>query len=255
MKLQFLRFENEVVLSDDSVATLQVEDRLLFSRMVQSLVSGLGEQACEPYCMWDDSGKKVPPRKAFFVVDALPQVPLSDRSMLGKLYAKLEGDIDDGTLFPAELDETFLRLRQMLESSSVELWGRYEFGVDWSPALFLKAFGFQPVQEDGDTLLDNCIRFFELCVDIGFDKPVILVNAKSFFGEKDLSELFSQAIFHGIPLMLIESWSDGSMYENERKMVIDQDFLETYTTQSQSDDRPLQQDFAPTALEQRQSDW
>ena len=255
MKLQFLRFETEIALSGDAVSTLQVEDRLLFSRMVQSLVSEQGEQACEPYRLWDDTDKKVNPRKALLVIDSLPGLPLDDRGMLGKLYAQIENSINDEVEFEGDLANASARLQQLFRALNAEMWGRYEFGVDWSPALFLKSFGFQPMQEEGDALLENCIRFFELCVDIGFDKPLVIVNAKSFFAQNDLEELFSQAIFHGIALMVMESWQDSRILKNEQKIVIDQHFVESTVAQDQLDDHLLQQDFAPSALEQRHSDW
>ena len=80
---------------------------------------------------------------------------------------------------------------------------------------------------EGDSLLDNCIRLFGLCADVMGETPIVLVNAKSFFAENELQELLEQAIFYGIELFLIESWDDPDSYPLERKYVIDQHFLVT----------------------------
>ena len=76
-----------------------------------------------------------------------------------------------------------------------------------------------------DSLLDNCIKFFDLCVDVAPDSLVILVNSKSFFTQEELEILFDHAVFCGVDLLLIESWPCDTVYELECKTVLDQHFL------------------------------
>lgn len=226
MILKLLRFESEVVIEPDAVATLQIEDRSLFARAVASLSSEKAEEAEEPYALWDDDGKKHSPRGAFLVLDSLPSIPLNDRKLLGKLYTKIAASIEEDVEAKDELAVTMSKLQSLLLDENIELWGTYEFNAAWEVGQILKAFSFQLMEEEAQPLLDSLVGFFGLCADVGLQQPLLLVNAKSFFTEEELSELASQAFFYGISLLMLESWPDGTHHDWERKTRIDQWFLE-----------------------------
>ena len=160
------------------------------------------------------------------ILESLPRLPLTDKSMLSLLYKKIVLQINDNIEASDKLKTLAWELENIIEEATLNLWGNYEFNLQWDPALYLKAFAFQPDSELKNSLLDNCIRLFGLCTDISFDKAIVLINAKSFFSESELTELFSQAFFFGISLLLLESWHDETSYELERKTHIDRDFVE-----------------------------
>ena len=134
-----------------------------------------------------------------------------------------EADMD-GRL--SEINRVGGEIRGLIQSGGLSMWGRYNFEVNWDAATFLKAFGFGVEVDECDTLLDRWIKFLGLCVDIGLNKPLVTVNLKSFLDTKDLQELYRQAFFHGIQLVLIESWRDERQFLSERKIRIDQHLLD-----------------------------
>ena len=226
MILKLLRFESEIHLGPGVVATLQIEDRSLFARVVSSLLSEQAEEALEPYALWGDDGKKLSPRGAFLVLDALPTIPLSDKKLLSKLYAHIASAISDDDAVEARVAAAMTGLESTITERNVELWGTYDFLTSLNVPQLLKAFGFQPYVEEGQPLAEQLVSFFGLCADIGLSQPLVLVNGKSFFAENALTVLAEQSFFYGIPLLLLESWNDATQYEWERKTTIDQWFLE-----------------------------
>lgn len=228
MKLQFTRLEETICFSTDQVVTLQIEDRQLFTRVVSSLISEEGEEAIEPYRFWENDEKKISPKKAVLVINTLPTLPLMDRVLLGKLYEHLSRTFEQGI----EQTEAFAEISRQLimncENLSTMLWGTYSFNTSWSLATFLKAFCFGPSVDQGESILDNFISFFGLCADINFNKPLVLVNMKSFFNKNELETLFEQAIFYGIEILLLESWNDETKYQYEQKLTVDQGFVENW---------------------------
>lgn len=226
MILKFLRFESELHLSTGQVSTLQVEDRALFARMVTALLSEKGEEAVEPYGLWNDDGKKCSARNALLVLDALPSVPLTDRKLLTKLYAHIASAIGSDVTLADTITSAMLGLEDLLVGQNSELWGTYEFALTWDVPQLLKAFTLQPYTEEGQPLVEQLVSFFGLCADIELSKPLVLVNAKSFFAENALDLLAEQSFFYGIPLLMLESWQDATQYSWERKTCVDQWFLE-----------------------------
>ena len=222
MKLRLLRLGVDVDLLADSVATLEIEDRVLYTRVVSSLLSEAGEYAEEPYLLFANDGKRVSPKNAFHVVNSLPDVPLNDRIMLTRLFRFIA---EQSELNPEEYEQIRTLSTALIEATEEivsGLRGDYSLGIEWNYETYLKSFGLAPVSGRDYTLLDNCIRLLGLCADISDPAPVILVNAKSFFAVKEIDELFQQAVFSGVRLLLLESWRDSNDYSLERKTVIDQ---------------------------------
>lgn len=219
-----LRLGVDIEVLGEGVSTLEIEDRVLFARVVRSFLSEEGEYADEPYVIFGDSDKRVNPKKALHVVNTLPEVPLNDRTMLARLV-KLVAE-------RTELDSSLHEQIQSLSSALMEatedviggMRGDYCLAVKWSYEAYLKSFGLSPITYQDYSLLDNCIRLLGFCADIGDSAPVVLVNAKSFFSENELEELFDQAVFSGTRLLLLESWIDDRAFERETKTTIDQHF-------------------------------
>lgn len=212
-------------MSSDKVSVLEVEDRHLFARVVQSLLSERGQEANEPYQLWGDDGKAVNPKKAFLVLNALPIVPYDNKTLLSKLYARVARMVEENYELERRLQEMGQEIASVVEDVGIALWGNYCFDAAWNLEQHLKAFGFHPDCGDEESLLENCIRFLGLCADIDHTIPIATINAKMFFDRNELEELYSQALFLDIPLLLLETWHDVTHYDYERKMVIDQDFL------------------------------
>lgn len=225
LEVKITRFEQVIQLDSQHVFTLEVNDRHLFTRVVRSFLSGKGLEADEPYQVWRN-GKAVSARNALYVVNGFPSLPLTDRTLLTSLYERISLRLGDNLNLSARLQELSLEVEDVFDEMAVSLWGDYRFASHWDPRVYLKAFALHPHVEEDSSLLDTCVRFFGLCADVTFDRALVLVNAKSFFVESELYELFSQAIFYGVRLFLLESWHDDTTLALERKMRVDQDFIE-----------------------------
>lgn len=224
MILKLLQLECTVAVNESSVTTLQIEDRKTFARVVASLESELGEAADEPYILMDEKGKRISPRKALLIIDSLPNIPLSDRTLLGKLYKRMARELEMDSERFIKVRELATELRNVFESVSDSLWGDYMATSEWEFDAYLKVFGFSPMLGESDGLLDKCMRFIDLCFDVEERRPLVLVNAKSFFSQEELDELLERAVISGIKMILVESWRDSESHPYERKVVIDQHF-------------------------------
>lgn len=228
MIIKFARINSAIEIDPNNVTVLEISGRNLFARVVSSLLSELGDQAVEPYhCFVGE--KAVSPKGKLLFLDNLPNLPIKDRAFEKLLYERVAHDLFEvpGMEQDAEKIETLgALLEEELAKRELGLWGRYGFDVHWDLMTYLKAFGFGARCDDTESFLERCIRFFGLCVDIGYSKPLVTVNLKSFLEKNELQELYEQAIFHGISLVLLESWRDETEYSHERKIYLELGLLE-----------------------------
>lgn len=226
MNLQLMRLDADMAFSGDHVCVLEIEQRSLYARICQSLLSEMGPDACEPYRLWDEAGKELSPKKRMLIVNSLPQLPYDNRTFLTKLYARVERVAEQSYATSDELKSKSQSLLGLIEGLSAGLSGEYGFTIDWNLGVLLKAFGFGPMCSEDESLIDNCMRFLAMYQDIGLtDTPIVLMGAKSFFDPNEVDQLYDAAVFHGVQLLLLESRHDPTFYKQESKTYIDEDLV------------------------------
>ena len=233
--LKLARFDSDIEIGPDRVSVLEVGNRRLFTRIVESLRSELGQYAIEPYHLFCE-GKSIAPKGKLLFLSDLPNLPLHDRAFEKALHSRYVANVEEGDEWNAEADkirEHALAIHEIIERCSVGMWGSYSFGLDWELSGYLRAFDFELDIEPDTTFLDRCIRFFGLCVDIGLEKPLVAINIKSFLSEEELNRLNEQAIFHGISLLELESWKDERVLRRENKTCLELEFCEDCIKESQ----------------------
>lgn len=237
MVISFSGFDHPMVCDDAGVSVVQVSNKAMFARICQSLISGRGEEAVEPYSVWGKDGTEIASSRAFLPVVNLFDLPWKHKSLSGGLYKQFENhllmDEDDRRLIQ--------QLNKQLESAVAQIGfqyhGEYGFGIKWSLQRYLNAFGFGVELSPSTSLFDNLMSFIELVADVGLSETLLFVNLKTFFTEKELLELYKELVFYGIGSLLLENRDAVAQYEFERKTVIDQHFLQyeiTYQSESPS---------------------
>lgn len=225
MILQFLRLGAGIELSKDSVSVMEIQSPGLYARVCQSLLSGEGEQAVEPYCLWDDDGGKANPKKSLLVLNSLPDLPYDSRPLLTKLFGHVARELETSPDVLEEVSANGNRIIAAIEDSLGGLAGEYAFTIDWSIEAFLKAFGFTLAHAEGESFVDSCIKFLGMCIDIGLDMSVVMIGGKSFFELCELQQLYDSSVFLGVSLLFVERYHDENTFNHEQKTIVDQDFL------------------------------
>ena len=225
MKLQFLRSSCLLEIQPSRPLIYQFESPSLFSRVVQSLLSELGEDAIEPYVVWDSKDKRINPKKAFLVMNSLPCIPVDD-SLSKALFQRIDNLFKGVPDLKSCLEDDWAQLQKLILGTNQGYNGFYTFNREFDLIKLLKLFGYSPLIDLSNELLDNCMRYLELCADAQLDKPIVFVNAFRFFTENELVLLFEKAKFNGISLLLLESGINRKDIQNTRYIVVDQHFLE-----------------------------
>ncbi len=226
MRITFSGFDTPVDLADRGVTILQIKNEALFARVCESLLSMKGEKALEPYSVWDADGCEIASSNAFITITNPFSLPWKHKSLMGELYSRLEKEF----LFDEDLRQEIQELASKLESSihslEFQLNANYAFGVEWNLSNYLKTFSYGIEVSDSASLLDKLIDFVDFGADMVIDKVIIFMNLKTFLTKNDLLKFQERVFFHGIQVLLLESYDSPFYRDCERKYTVDQDFVE-----------------------------
>lgn len=226
MKIAFSGFDNPIVIERGRICTLQVMNEGLYSRVCQSLLGGGGEQAVEPYTIWDDEGEEINPRQAFLSITNPFDIPWKHKSLTGSLYSVMNSSFLHDEDLRAEFDELGKKLISSVSKMGHELIADYEFGVKWELDNYLKAFSYGVSIPEDASLIDNLIGLLDLAADMALKEALLFVNLKTFLTENDLHKFYERAFFLESKVLLLEHYDANQVYEIEDRMVIDRDFVE-----------------------------
>lgn len=245
MKAVFSGFETPVELQIASPVVWEIENKVLFSRVVRSLASEEGEYALEPYTLWTDEGKEIKPKGALLMISDLINLPWDNRLLLGETTARLERLVSENEETRLAIEGLANLLSSNISAAALQFGADYAFRESWNMKRFLKAFGFGYDIDSHQSLIDNLICFIDAAEDAGLKKPLVFINIRSFLNEIDQKTLFKRLFFSQLAVLFLESSLSEYLLSGERKITIDQDYLEALVSSGSEMPIPLQKGFCP----------
>lgn len=226
MNLVLSGFSEALTLGSDRVSVLEVHNRRLFARICQSLASELDSEALEPYALWNGEDRRSSRNYFLFVFNPF-ELPWSERALMGEVLERVEDMFLAEDDVRQEIETAGRALSERVASLGLRLQSDYAFEVQWEMRKYLKAFDFGVEVDPFDALLDNLIKFLKFASDAAFEKQLVFVNLKNFLEPDEVQELYRQAVFLELNVLLLENVPDDAVFEYERKMCIDKDFLQS----------------------------
>lgn len=225
MIISFSGFENTIKLDACKPIVLEVQNRPLFARVCQSLLTIDEDLKLEKYTIWDND-KAIKNQKAFIFITNPFSLPWTDRTLIGAITEKVGTFLVENNETRGKIEEYNRNIISSLEILALDLESDYQIDHDWNTTAYLKAFGFGIEKDCESTLLDNLIKFLSYIYDCSVRKSVLFMNIKNFLSEKELENLYEHAIFLKIPLLLLENKSFNDVGKYEGRVIIESDFTE-----------------------------
>ena len=225
MRLVLTGLENPVEVVPGFATTLQVENEALFARIARSVTSLQGREAVEPFTLWEGDSE-VKPSSALLAAPDILNLPWDDRSLMGEVLKRIEREFLE--------DEDLRRAIELMDSSLAEkllqlgfgMNSDYGFGLEWDLKRYLKFRGFGVGSRPDESLLDNLLNFLSLALDAGCKKIITFVNLKTFLTKSEVKAFFDHVFYSKMKVLLLENKHDEIVYDYERKMIVDLQFLE-----------------------------
>lgn len=227
MMIRFSGFGDVIEVDAQRVSVLEIHNRTLFARVCSALSSQQGIESIEPYSLWD--GEERRDSAGCFISILNPcALPWDHRLLGGALGARLAALVHEDDAVRLMLEEHFKVLQEDIGKVALQLQSDYAFDLEWDMKRYIKTFGFGVDIVDDEPLLEKQIKFLKLAQDAGLKSVLLFVNLKLFFDEKGIEQIYNQAIFSGLELLLLETVPDNRLFLDERKYIIDLDLLESW---------------------------
>lgn len=225
MKLVISGFELPLSLMTGQTTVLEIANQQLFTRVAQSLCSGLGAQALEAYSVWDGDVQLNPKEWCLFISDPL-NLPWSHKDLMSSVVKKIEAEFLSDEDLRLKVERAQQEIMSVLMGLSFGLESMYAFEAEWDFKRCLKLLGFNVVAQATTSYLDSLINFLGLMLDSGNKRVLTFVNLKTFLTESDLKTFYEHVFYSKLTVLLLENKLDDSVHEYEHKRLVDQCFLE-----------------------------
>lgn len=225
MRLVFTGLSRPVDIEAGYATVLQVENAALFARIARSLQLGTGEEALEPFTLWDGDNSLRFKDRCLFIPDPL-NLPWDDKRLLGEVVKRIEREFLEDEDLRQRVERAERELTSSLFGLSLGLDSSYGFDMEWDFRRYLKMLGFRATVQPSESYLDNLMEFISFVLDSGLNKALVFVNLKTFLTENDVEKLYEHVFYTKMMVLMVENKTDLHEYNHERKRVIDQDFLE-----------------------------
>lgn len=227
MKLVIDGVETPVDIQPGVPRVVEIHNRVLFARIARSLLSGDGDEAFEPYSLWNDEGEELKSASSLMVISDALHLPWDSKVLAGRLFDMVEGLMTEDEELRIRIESTGAELAKEIGELTYQVNADYSFAVEWGLKQYLKSFSFSVERLDGPKYLESLIAFLDFCSDMALKQVLVFVNLKTFLSETELIELYKRVFFHDLSFLMLETMEDETSYELEQKTVIDQHFLES----------------------------
>lgn len=226
MRLVFSGLESPVEVTPGRCSTIEVENQTLFTRIAQSLLSGEGRYATEPYSIWEGEDE-LRPKDTLLVIDNPLSLPWDDRVYMGSIVKRIEREYLEDEDLRRAVEELQGSIATKLMSLGLGMNTDLGFSLEWDFKRYLKFMGFGVCYQGSKSFLDNLLNFLSLALDSGDKRVIAFVNLKTFLSKNDFETFLEQLSFLKTKVLLLENKQDVNQYECEQKRAIDLDFIES----------------------------
>lgn len=211
--------------SDEYVSVLEIENKKLFYSFLRSLMSDDCEKANENIVLLD-SDKELKMSKALIIITDIVNLDLNSKKIISMAMEKLEMICSNDEEISNKLQELNYELALEVNKLINELSADFSISYEWKLSKYLKAFDFSPEKLERDDLCEGILRYLQIVSELFKNQVVCFVNAKSYFDEEQMQEIYKYALYNKIKLFLLESSCENHKQKYEKKLLIDKEFDE-----------------------------
>lgn len=218
-------FENSISFRDSTVKTLQVENKRMFIKIVESLFNKYYNMEESERITLIKDGKEIDFEKNTLLISDLCRFELNERKVLNALYSKLEENL-------TSLPEEYLKLQNLynliinrvdflLEDFDIETM----YKIDFDFKSFFKVLDLKIYTGDSFSFLEKIYKIMDLNRELLANKLLIFINCKTYFTIEELEEIVKYGNYNKDNILFLES-VEGDEITGEIKHIIDFDYCE-----------------------------
>ena len=220
MKLKITFIEQDIMISDDIVQSIEVENKKQFYRLVSGIYQLESGEKLEEFQFYSNEGKEINP--SIQIISDYFSFEIDSKKTINELYKYIESSIEEEQL--RELTKSYQKIYKSLQKilGNIDIPLSIQENLDIESLLKMVKVSIQH-QED---ILNKLFLLMDVERFLKIHHVVFFVNLKQYLSKDELLEFYKYAIYNKIKIVLLDSQSYGIGLELERKLVVDENLDE-----------------------------
>lgn len=221
MKIRINFLDHDIEVKNDSVFSVECENKIYFYRIVglfNSLANGNIDEAIEVY----EQEKEVDCSNKVEVIIDYFNFDFSSKKYQTKLADMLNRVIDAEDV--NRLNNEFKKIQKIVERNLGKLDLPLIFQKDFELDNFLKLLKLSI--KGNKSLLDNLLLIIDIEKIFHLNYFYIFINLKSYLSSAEINELYKYALYNQVAILLLDNDTYGTCLDNEHKVIIDENLNE-----------------------------
>lgn len=217
MKLNVKYIDNDIVLNNENIYSIEIENKKNFYRLINDLLSISIGNNVDDINFYDENFQEINMLNKISIVIDYFNLNFDSKKYNSEIHKIISNNIDEKLQqeFFTNYRKIYNSLKKVLNDIDLPLLIENEFDLDDLIKLFKISIN------KSDNLLNNLFLLIDLEKLLNINKIVVFVNLKQFLDKSDIEELYKYALYNSINLLLVDSQSYGVCLKNEKKLVID----------------------------------
>ncbi|MBW6409666.1 type II-A CRISPR-associated protein Csn2 [Clostridium weizhouense] len=211
----------------NKVNVLEINNKELFNKVVYALNKNINTNEYFGEMYLYEKNEEIDLNRNCMIIHDFYNIFSNQTKILKGFY----DDIEKEYKFNYE-DETIISLQKPLIKSVRDILIEYDYELTQKETIEIKdLLKIMDVRFDVnyyDKPLENVFLLIDLIANFKICKVLIFVNAKCFFTQEELVEIYKMIVYKRINVLFVEYYKGESNKAYENKVLIDEDFDEFY---------------------------
>ncbi|HIT21669.1 MAG TPA: type II-A CRISPR-associated protein Csn2 [Candidatus Scybalousia intestinigallinarum] len=221
MKVRLNFLDHDIEVKNDSVFSVECENKIYFYRIVgiiNALANGYLDEALEIY---DQENEVDCSNKVEVIIDYF-NFDFSNKKYQAKLIDMLNHVIDSEDI--SRFNNEFKKIRKLVEKNLGKLDLPIVIQKDFELDSFIKVLKLS-IREN-KSLLDNLLLIIDIEKTFHLNYFYVFVNLKSYLSHTEINELYKYALYNQVSILMLDNDTYGTCLDNEHKIIIDENLNE-----------------------------
>lgn len=217
MRLVNKKYGLEFLLSEDVVLNVVCENRTAFESMIADMIGEIsgGDGA---WILSDSEEELSLSKNADIIINPFA-VSCNDRKILNAVYKELHVITEQA--YPELYAEANSKMLQLLDSIVIDVPYALEYEPNGEVEGVFKLYELK-FDEEFTSITERIVNYIKTVSQVLRKKVFILVNIKAYLDDLEIQQLYKEAMYSKVFLILLES-KENMKLSDEKKVLIDPD--------------------------------
>lgn len=217
MKINIDYIENEIILLDNKIFTLEIENKSYFYRLINDFNLVSKNVLSDNIKFFDDKNSEINLSNKIDVVVDYFNIDFNSKKITNSLYKLINTNIGDDD--KSKLENYYAKIKNVLSKSFLDYNLPLIINDEFNIEIVLKLLKVNI--ESKNNLLDNLFLLIDINNIFHINELIIFVNLKQYLSNDELLELYKYCLYNNVRILLIDSQCYGVTNKFEKKLIID----------------------------------